>query len=92
MHITDFDAAALSRKIHAKEVSCGEVMQAFLGRIEKLNPSFNAIVNLAPHMPPSANRMLLPGAWRENDHVRRDGSVRRRHVRPDDDSSSRAGR
>lgn len=33
-----------------------------------------AIVNLATHMPSSSARMLLPGAWRENDRVRRVGS------------------
>ena len=48
MHLTDLDASTLSRKIHAKEVSCREVMQAFLARIKQVNPSFNAIVNLAP--------------------------------------------
>jgi 2-alkyl-3-oxoalkanoate reductase len=34
-----------------------------------------AIVNLATHMPASALRMMLPGAWTENDHIRRDGSA-----------------
>ena len=33
------------------------------------------VLNLATHMPPSTNRMLLPGAWRENDRVRREGSA-----------------
>ena len=46
--ITDFDASTLSRRIHAREISCREVMQAFLARIAVLNPTFNAIVNLAP--------------------------------------------
>jgi nucleoside-diphosphate-sugar epimerase len=31
----------------------------------------DALINLATHMPPSSARMLLPGAWRENDHIRR---------------------
>jgi 2-alkyl-3-oxoalkanoate reductase len=35
----------------------------------------DAVINLATHMPRSANHMLLPGAWRENDRVRRDGSA-----------------
>ena len=42
------DASELSRAIHAREVSCREVMQAHLQRIHRLNPRFNAIVNLAP--------------------------------------------
>jgi len=46
--ITDLDAIALSRAIHARELSCREVMQATLDRIERLNPAFNAIVNLRP--------------------------------------------
>jgi len=46
---TELDADALSRAIHAREVSCREVMQAYLARIDRLNPRFNAIVNLAPH-------------------------------------------
>ncbi|MBS0451046.1 MAG: amidase [Proteobacteria bacterium] len=46
--LTELDADALSRAIHARELSCKEVMQAYLARIERLNPSFNAIVNLAP--------------------------------------------
>src|SRR3569623_296314 len=48
MDITDFDASTLSRRIHAREVSCRDVMQAFLARIHRLNPTYNAIVNLAP--------------------------------------------
>ncbi|MHB1225023.1 MAG: NAD-dependent epimerase/dehydratase family protein [Gemmatimonadaceae bacterium] len=35
----------------------------------------DAVVNLATHMPASSTRMLLPGAWRENDRVRREGSA-----------------
>jgi amidase len=44
--ITDLDAIALSRAIHARQVSCREVMQAYLERIHRLNPRLNAIVNL----------------------------------------------
>jgi amidase len=46
--ITDLDAHALSRAIHAREQSCVEVMGAYLARIHRINPRFNAIVNLAP--------------------------------------------
>lgn len=46
--LTDLDADALSRAIHARQVSCREVMQAYLHRIRRLDPQFNAIVNLAP--------------------------------------------
>ena len=46
--LTDFDAHALSASIHARRVSCREVMQATLARIHRLNPLLKAIVNLAP--------------------------------------------
>ena len=38
-------AAALSRAIHARELSCREWMQATLEQIDRLNPRFNAIVS-----------------------------------------------
>jgi amidase len=46
MHVTDLSACALSEAIHARRVSCREVMQACLARIHAVNPAFNAIVNL----------------------------------------------
>lgn len=35
----------------------------------------DAVVNLATHIPRSFTRMLLPGAWRENDRIRREASA-----------------
>ena len=46
--LTDLDARALSAEIHARRISCREVMTAYLARIHRLNPALNAIVNLAP--------------------------------------------
>jgi amidase len=46
--ITDLSADALSQAIHARQVSCREVMQAYLKRIHLLNPTYNAIINMAP--------------------------------------------
>ncbi len=46
--ITALDACALSDAIHARQVSCRQVMQAYLARIHRLNPAFNAIVSLRP--------------------------------------------
>jgi len=40
-------ASELSRRIHARELSCRELMQATLQRVAQLNPRYNAIVNLA---------------------------------------------
>jgi amidase len=44
--ITALNALDLSRAIHAKRVSCVEVMQAYLARIAALNPTYNAMVSL----------------------------------------------
>src|SRR5262245_61775180 len=44
--IVAMDAVALSQAIHAKRVSCVEVMNDYLDRIEALNPTFNAIVSV----------------------------------------------
>lgn len=44
----DLDARALSTAIHRRELSCRELMQACLARIEQLNPQVNAIVSLQP--------------------------------------------
>jgi 2-alkyl-3-oxoalkanoate reductase len=35
----------------------------------------DAVVNLATHMPSSSVAMFLPGAWRENDRIRRIGAA-----------------
>jgi amidase len=40
------EAAGLARAIHCREVSCVEVMTAYLDHIEKLNGQVNAIVAL----------------------------------------------
>ena len=45
------------------------------GKLRPLMAGHDAVVNLATHMPASSTRMLLPGAWRENDRVRREGSA-----------------
>lgn len=44
--ITDWTATTLSHKIKSKEVSCVEVMAAYLSHIDKTNPKYNALVNL----------------------------------------------
>ncbi|MGH3309268.1 MAG: amidase [Streptomyces sp.] len=42
--IVSWDALELSRAIGNREVSCVEVMEAYLGHIERINPHVNAIV------------------------------------------------
>ena len=46
--IVELCAVALSRAIHARSVSCTEVMVAYLDQIERLNPTVNAVVALQP--------------------------------------------
>jgi amidase len=62
---THLDAAALSRAIHTREISCREVMEAYLARIRSINPRLNAIVNLAPE------DTLLRQADERDDELRR---------------------
>jgi amidase len=44
--VTGLSAVALSEAIHRRDVSCREVMTAFLDRIAERNPAVNAIVSL----------------------------------------------
>jgi amidase len=46
--IVNLDAVALSRAIKSKQISCVEVMTAYLDRIDRLNPRANAIVSIQP--------------------------------------------
>lgn len=46
--IVDFSAVELSAAIKDKVVSCVEVMNAYLGQIDRVNPTVNAIVSLRP--------------------------------------------
>lgn len=46
MSIVDWDASELSRAIHARQVSCEDVMQAYLAQIQRFNPGVNALVSL----------------------------------------------
>ncbi|HZZ35417.1 MAG TPA: amidase [Caulobacteraceae bacterium] len=44
--IVMMDAVGLSQAIHGRQVSCAEVMDAYLDHIEALNPTVNAIIAL----------------------------------------------
>lgn len=46
--ITALDATALSHAIHTHEVSCEQVMQAYLAQWDRINPVLNALVNRRP--------------------------------------------
>ncbi len=45
MNITELSAAELSEAIHDRQVSCREVMGAYLDHIDERNPAVNAIVS-----------------------------------------------
>jgi amidase len=49
LSIVDLDATALSQAIHAKQISCREVMQAYLNRIDECNGRVLALVNRVPN-------------------------------------------
>ncbi len=66
--IVALDAVALSGAIRAREVSCAEVMRAYLARIDRLNPQFNAIVSLQPRqhllaLADERDAQLARGQW-----------------------------
>jgi amidase len=44
--ITKLSASELSKAIHSKAFSCLDVMRAYLARIAKVNPTYNAIISL----------------------------------------------
>ena len=67
--ITDLDAVSLSRAIQARQLSCVETLDAFLGQVARLNPQVNALVALQPEeeLRQQAQRLdaeLALGAWR----------------------------
>ncbi len=53
-------AVGLSRAIHAREVSCVEVLDAYLAQVDRLNPVVNAVVAMA-------DRNVLHGLAAERD-------------------------
>lgn len=63
--LTELDASALSSIIHRREVSCQEVMAAYIERWERLNPRLNALVNLQPR------ELLMAQAQRCDDELAR---------------------
>ena len=58
--ITALSASDLSQAIHSQRFSCVQVMQAYLGRIAQLNPTYNAIVSLR-----SEADLLAEAAWHD---------------------------
>lgn len=66
--IVALDACALSRAIAQRQISCREVMQAYLAQIETFNPQVNALVALQPagellKQAEQRDRQLARGEW-----------------------------
>lgn len=66
--ITDLSASQLSAAIRERQVSCAEVMQAYLQRINRYNPVYNAIVNLAPEDDLLSQAALADGALDKDEY------------------------
>jgi amidase len=92
--IVDMDAAELSDAIRGRQVSCREVMEAYLEQIDRVNPKVNAIVSLQDRQGLMAqaeerDRQLAGGQWlgwmhgfpRRRRISRRRREFRRRSVR-----------
>jgi nucleoside-diphosphate-sugar epimerase len=63
---------ALLARSGARPVVADLLDRGVLGRVV---PGHDVVINLSTHIPHSMLRMLLPGAWRENDRIRRVGSA-----------------
>ena len=66
--IVEMEGLQLSAAIRQRQVSCVEVMQAYLHQIDKYNPQVNAIVSLQPHenllvQAAERDRQLANGQW-----------------------------
>ncbi|MGB2191832.1 MAG: amidase family protein, partial [Luminiphilus sp.] len=66
--ITRISASRLSQAIKSRDVSCVEVMQAYLERIHRYNPLYNAIVSLVDdstlfQQAEAADKALLKGEY-----------------------------
>lgn len=60
--LTELSASRLSAAIRQRHISCAEVMQAYLDRIARLNPVYNAIVSMA-----DADSLLAEAARADED-------------------------
>ena len=65
MDVTDLSAAQLSESIHRREVSCREVITAYLDRIDERNPAVNAIVSIR-----SRNELVAEAGMRDDELAR----------------------
>jgi amidase len=58
--ITSPPASALVRAIRAREISSRELLDAYLGRIEQVNPAINAVVTIDAEAARAADRAVRP--------------------------------
>ncbi len=60
--------------LEAQGAKATEVSLFELPGLVRVLEGYDVVMNLATHMPASIARTLLPGAWTENDRIRREGS------------------
>ncbi len=69
-------ARTTEKAVRLKRASATPVVLDLFDRdaVARAVAGHEVVINLATHIPSSSTKMFLPGAWRENDRVRRDGS------------------
>jgi nucleoside-diphosphate-sugar epimerase len=67
--------AARRQQIERAGGAAADVNLFDAGSVRRALAGHDAIINLATHMPSTSWRMFLPGAWKENDRLRRDASA-----------------
>ena len=72
---------AVSRSIRSREILTQlgatpvEVSLFDVAGLRRVLAGHDTVVNLATHVPSSSMKMLMRWAWRENDRIRREGSL-----------------
>ena len=74
-HVTALSRSAENRERLEKLGASPAAADLFdVASLRRVMAGHEAVINLATAMPPSAKRMMLPGAWRMTDRIRRDGA------------------
>lgn len=68
-------APAKRQQLERAGATAADVNLFDVGSVRRALAGYDAVINLATHMPSSSWQMFLPGAWKENDRLRRDASA-----------------
>lgn len=66
---------AKCRQLERAGATAADVNLFDAASVRRALAGYDAVVNLATHMPSSSWRMFMPGAWKENDRLRREASA-----------------